>query len=228
MAVTKVPNKYDQTLFKQKSPCKLNKRLGKKALGDVVSVVNPETVLAWHRKLIARKSDGSTSIQPSSNSSSNSLRRIAPGAMIALSVLKNVGYTVGERPNGPQHLKAASPPPSPRTKKGHDMARVYSLPLGPLGRHRFLDHGSLDEKWVGDLIHPVFYPGWKRKGAHCWTDTKSQWAMDDPHGAQCDYGGVGFPDPRSTSDPRPGYQVLLVLSGDPQGGRRHPHHPSST
>jgi putative transposase len=37
----------------------LGKRLGKKALADVVSVVKPETLLAWHRKLIARKFDGS-------------------------------------------------------------------------------------------------------------------------------------------------------------------------
>ncbi len=38
----------------------LGKRLGKKALAEVVSVVKPETLLAWHRKLIARKFDGST------------------------------------------------------------------------------------------------------------------------------------------------------------------------
>jgi hypothetical protein len=33
----------------------LGKRLGKQALAEVVSVVKPETLLAWHRKLIARK-----------------------------------------------------------------------------------------------------------------------------------------------------------------------------
>ncbi len=38
----------------------LGKRLGEKALAEVMSVVNPETMLAWHRKLIARKFDGST------------------------------------------------------------------------------------------------------------------------------------------------------------------------
>jgi transposase InsO family protein len=37
----------------------LGKRLGKKALADVMSVVKPETLLAWHRKLIAKKFDGS-------------------------------------------------------------------------------------------------------------------------------------------------------------------------
>jgi len=38
----------------------LGKRLGKKVLAQVMSVVKPETLLAWHRKLIARKFDGST------------------------------------------------------------------------------------------------------------------------------------------------------------------------
>lgn len=39
----------------------LAKRLGEKALAEVVSLVKPETLLTWHRRLIARKFDGSTS-----------------------------------------------------------------------------------------------------------------------------------------------------------------------
>jgi putative transposase len=37
----------------------LGKRLGKKALAEVMSAVKPETLLAWHRRLIAKKFDGS-------------------------------------------------------------------------------------------------------------------------------------------------------------------------
>jgi hypothetical protein len=33
------------------------KLLGRKALGEVASLVTPDTLLAWHRKLIARKWD---------------------------------------------------------------------------------------------------------------------------------------------------------------------------
>ncbi len=36
----------------------IGKRLGKHALAEVVSVVKPATLLAWHRRLIARKFDG--------------------------------------------------------------------------------------------------------------------------------------------------------------------------
>ena len=35
------------------------KKLGRKALGEVASLDTPDTLLAWHRRLIARKYDGS-------------------------------------------------------------------------------------------------------------------------------------------------------------------------
>jgi putative transposase len=34
-------------------------RLGRKALAEVATVARPDTILAWHRKLVARKFDGS-------------------------------------------------------------------------------------------------------------------------------------------------------------------------
>jgi putative transposase len=35
------------------------KRLGRKVLAEVATIVTPETLLAWHRKLIAQKYDSS-------------------------------------------------------------------------------------------------------------------------------------------------------------------------
>src|SRR5262245_57642419 len=35
------------------------KKLGRKVLAQVVTIVTPETLLAWHRRLIAKKYDGS-------------------------------------------------------------------------------------------------------------------------------------------------------------------------
>jgi putative transposase len=71
----------------------LGKRLGKQALAEVMSVVKPETLLAWHRKLIAKKFDGSQhrgiqdghdSIKRLSNWSSNSPKTIVLGDTIEL------------------------------------------------------------------------------------------------------------------------------------------------
>jgi len=37
----------------------IGKRLGRKVLGQVACVAKPDTILAWYRKLIAKKFDGS-------------------------------------------------------------------------------------------------------------------------------------------------------------------------
>ena len=37
----------------------IGKQLGKRALERVASIMRPETILGWHRKLVARKFDGS-------------------------------------------------------------------------------------------------------------------------------------------------------------------------
>jgi hypothetical protein len=42
-----------------KALAKRGKRFGKQALQEVTSLVIPDTSLAWHRKLIAKKYDGS-------------------------------------------------------------------------------------------------------------------------------------------------------------------------
>ncbi len=41
------------------SLAEIGKRLGRKALAEVAQIVRPETILAWHRRLVAKKFDGS-------------------------------------------------------------------------------------------------------------------------------------------------------------------------
>ena len=43
------------------SLAEIAKRLGRRALEDVAQIVRPETILGWHRRLIAKKFDGSQS-----------------------------------------------------------------------------------------------------------------------------------------------------------------------
>jgi len=43
----------------RKTLAEIGKKLGKKALEDVANIVKPETILAWHRRLVAKKFDGS-------------------------------------------------------------------------------------------------------------------------------------------------------------------------
>jgi putative transposase len=43
----------------RKTLAEIGKRLGKQALAEVATIVTPDTILAWHRKLITQKFDGS-------------------------------------------------------------------------------------------------------------------------------------------------------------------------
>src|SRR5437660_7674420 len=40
------------------------KKIGRRLLNDVATIVTPETLLAWHRRLIAKKYDGSVNRRP--------------------------------------------------------------------------------------------------------------------------------------------------------------------
>jgi putative transposase len=42
----------------------VGKALGRKTLADICSIVTPDTILRWHRRLIARKYDGSVKRKP--------------------------------------------------------------------------------------------------------------------------------------------------------------------
>jgi putative transposase len=44
----------------QKTLAGLGKKLGRQALAEVATIVKPETILAWHRTLVAKKPDGSS------------------------------------------------------------------------------------------------------------------------------------------------------------------------
>ena len=43
---------------------RIGKRLGLKALGELAAIGRPDTILAWHRKLVAKKLDDSANRKP--------------------------------------------------------------------------------------------------------------------------------------------------------------------
>jgi len=104
----------------------LGKRLGKQALAEVMSVVKPETLLAWHRKLIARKFDGSTyrrypgrpRIDPAIEQFIVQFAKENRtwGYDRIVGALKNVGYTVSDQTVG-NILKRHNLLPAPERKK---------------------------------------------------------------------------------------------------------------
>jgi len=103
----------------------LGKRLGKKALAEVMSVVKPETLLAWHRRLIAKKFDGSQHRRyPGRPRCHQEIEDLVVqfakenrtwGYDRIVGALKNVGYTVSDQTVG-NILKRHDLPPAPKRK----------------------------------------------------------------------------------------------------------------
>ena len=104
----------------------IGKKLGKQALAEVATIVQPDTILAWHRRLVAKKFDGSQ-------------QRKAPGrpaiaqeleALVVLmaqenrswgydrivGALKHLGYTISDQTVG-NILKRHGILPAPERKK---------------------------------------------------------------------------------------------------------------
>src|ERR1700759_5720660 len=54
-----LPARVPLTNAQRATLAEIAKRMGRRALEQVASVAKPETILAWYRKLIARKFDGS-------------------------------------------------------------------------------------------------------------------------------------------------------------------------
>jgi transposase InsO family protein len=109
----------------RKTLAEIGHKLGKQALEEVAHIVKPDTILAWHRKLIAQKFDGS-------------IQRTAPGrpminqeleALVVrmaqenrswgydrlVGALANLGYTISDQTVG-NILKRHGIPPAPERK----------------------------------------------------------------------------------------------------------------
>src|SRR5436305_14020611 len=52
------------------------KGIGRKLLGEVATIVTPEMLLAWHRKLIAQKYDGSSKRAPGRRRTLNAMEAL--------------------------------------------------------------------------------------------------------------------------------------------------------
>ncbi len=104
----------------------IGKRLGKQALTEIVSVVKPATLLAWHRKLIAKKSDGSRHHskrgRPRIDSAIEDLivqlaeENRTWGYDRIVGVLKNIGYSVNDQTVGNILRRHHLPPIAERKK----------------------------------------------------------------------------------------------------------------
>jgi transposase len=99
--------------------------MGKQALAEVASLVKPDTILAWHRKLVAQKFNGSQQRKPSGRPPIDPelealVVRMARenrswGYDRIVGALTHLGYTLSDQTVG-NILKRHGLPPAPERK----------------------------------------------------------------------------------------------------------------
>jgi putative transposase len=109
----------------RKALAEIGQKLGKKALAEVATIVKPDTILAWHRTLVAQKFDGSqqrkTPGRPTIDPELEALVvRMAQenrswGYDRIVGALANLGFTISDQTVG-NILKRHGIPPAPERK----------------------------------------------------------------------------------------------------------------
>jgi transposase InsO family protein len=109
----------------RKTLAEIGKKLGKQALAEVATIVKPDTILAWHRTLVARKFDGSRQRQsPGRPKIDQELEALIVrmarenrswGYDRIAGALANLGYTISDQTVG-NILKRHGLPPAPERK----------------------------------------------------------------------------------------------------------------
>src|SRR5215471_15169383 len=109
----------------RKTLAEIGQKLSKQALKDVATIVKPDTILAWHRKLVAQKFDGSKHRNapgrpPIDQEVEDLVVRMAQenrswGYDRIVGALANLGYTISDQTVG-NILKRHGIPPAPERK----------------------------------------------------------------------------------------------------------------
>jgi putative transposase len=110
----------------RKTLAEIGKQLGKHALVEVATIVTPETILAWHRRLVARKFDGSQQRKARGRPKIDQALE-APVVRMAqenrtwgydriVGALAHLGYTISDQTVG-NILKRHGIPPAPAREK---------------------------------------------------------------------------------------------------------------
>ena len=122
----------------------IGKKLGRKILAEVASIVRPETILGWHRRLVANKFDGSKRRRypgrPAVDRAVEELViRIATdnrdwGYDRIGGALANVGHQLSDQTVGNILKRHGIPPAAERNHQGKDNLLLFPLEEGPQDR----------------------------------------------------------------------------------------------
>jgi hypothetical protein len=143
----------------------IGKRLRRKALRQIACVSKPDTILAWYRRLVAHKFDGSNSAERREDLQSN-LR--SNSWWCTWHVRTPAGLRSHPRSAGQPRTRNLGPdrrehPPAPRHRAGtetqpdHHIEGFHPGTQGCARRSRLFHRRSADLARVGDLLRRVLY-----------------------------------------------------------------------
>ena len=206
----------------RKALAEIGQRLGKQALAEVATIVKPDTILVWHRKLVAQKCDGShlrkAPGRPPIDAEIEALIvRLAKenrrwGYDRIAGALAHLGYTISDQTVG-NILKRHGIPLAPERKKTTTWKEFIRTHMAVLVATDFFTAevwtlGGLVTYYVLFFIRlstrEVHVAGVTPHPNHAWIADRSQ-----PHD-----GGVGDIAARSVSHARPRHEVLCRLQAD--------------
>ena len=173
----------------------IGKRLGRKALAEVTQMVRPETILGWHRKLIARKFDGSKHRSTANHGSPGKtiedlMLRVCPGES-HLGVPPHRRRTEqpgtrGQSPDGGQRSQTARSCARAGTGKEDVLARVHPIPHRSPGGSRFLHDRGVDPRRLDHLLRSDVHARGLPESTHCRDNDLAGFWVDAANGAECD------------------------------------------
>jgi hypothetical protein len=151
-------------------------RVGRAALREIATIATPDTLLRWHRQLIARKwtytkTSGRHGVLVEIRALVVRMATDNPtwGYTRIQGALANVGHRVG-RSTIRRILKAAGLPPAAAPDF---LADVSARALGRDRRSRLFHYGSLDVARLGHLLHGFRHRLGLASGADPWIDAAS-------------------------------------------------------
>ena len=177
-------------------------RLGPKALGEVASTAQPDTILGWYRKLIANKFDGSRFRRrvgrPKVDEEVERLvLRMAKenpswGYDRIVGALANRPSAVGS--DGGQPSSSPWPFSCSEAQARRFMERLYPLTPGRFGGNGLLHGGSPDAQRVADLLCAVLHSFGDSPSEPGRIHAVSGSGLDGAAASKHDYGAVGMPE----------------------------------
>ena len=188
-----IPGRVTLRDGERRTLAQIGKRLGRKALAEIASVVRPETILAWHRRLVAKKFDGSKKRtypgRPSVDGTIEQLIvRVATdnrdwGYDRIAGALANLGYAVSDQTVGNILTRHGIPPAPERkhTTTWKDFIRAHQEVLAGDG---FLHDRGVDGARPGDVLRRVCHPCGDASGPDRGSNPLPGRTLDDPSRAE--------------------------------------------